>query len=62
MQEIKDKKVKLIHQYNSLKDASQKLMGQLGIALLIIDLLYLAIIEEETTATMYERYGLEIDD
>lgn len=42
--------IKKLHEYNELKDIGQALFGQL------------ALIRGETVKSLYERYGLEIDD
>jgi len=47
---VKQEKIKLLHQYNEIKDFCQYLLGKL------------ALMQETTVASLYPRFGLDFDN
>jgi hypothetical protein len=57
--------IRMLHEYNEMKDLGQDLLGRLGAWLSvchIIIIIWTAICEETLTRTLYPRFDLSLDD
>jgi hypothetical protein len=62
--------IRMLHEYNEMKDLGQDLLGRLGtwlsvchiIIIIIIIIIWTAICEETLTRTLYPRFDLSLDD